>query len=69
MSNRGLGKPSGPIFWALTGIGALLAVTAGAIALSARHRNPSEVEVNLLFVAGLAAVVAFLLAQRFRDGR
>jgi hypothetical protein len=57
------------IYWLLIGVGVVLASVAGLIALASRHRNPSDVEINLMFVAGLMAAVAFLFALRWRDGR
>jgi uncharacterized membrane protein len=55
------------IYWLLIGIGVVLAGVAGVIALSSRHRHPSDVEINLMLVAGLMAAVAFLFALRWRD--
>jgi uncharacterized membrane protein len=57
------------IYWLLIAVGVVLAGVAGAVALSLRHRHPSAVEINLMFVAGLAAAVAFLFAARWRDRR
>jgi hypothetical protein len=55
------------ISWLLKGVGVVLAGVAGVIAISSRHRHPSDVEINLMFAAGLMATVAFLFALRWRD--
>ena len=60
-------KTGHQIYWLLIGVGVVLAGVAGVIALSSRHRHPSDWEINLMFVTGLMAVVAFLFALRWRD--
>ena len=62
-------KTRSRIYWLLMAVGALFAGVAGAIALSSRHRHPSDVEINLMFVTGSAAAVSFLFALRWGDRR
>jgi hypothetical protein len=57
------------IYWLLIGAGVGLAGVAGVIALSSRHRHPPAVEINLMFVAGLMAAMAFLFALGWPDSR
>jgi hypothetical protein len=62
-------KTGSRIYWLSISVGVVLAGVAIVIALSSRHRHPSDVEINLMFVAGLTAAAAFLFALRWRDSR
>jgi hypothetical protein len=60
-------KTGGAIYWVLIGVGVVLTGVVGLLALASRHRHASDVEINLMFAAGLMAVVTFLMARRRRD--
>jgi hypothetical protein len=60
-------KTGGAIYWVLIGVGVVLTGMVGLLAQASRHRHPSDVEFNVMFAAGLMAVVTFLLARRRRD--